>query len=137
MGPDYDFATHTRIKPDTVATPKPVLLVEGLLIFADPELASLFDIKFFVKTDDDIRIIRRIRRDVIDRGRTLDSVVQQYMTTVRPMHSKFVEPSKEVADMIIPEGYNNVALDMILSRLHCYVERSRRLNAWSSPARLG
>lgn len=135
--PEYDFATHTRVKSETVATPKPVLLVEGLLIFADPSLANLFDIKIFVKTDDDIRIIRRIRRDVLERGRTLDSVVQQYMSTVRPMHAKFVEPSKEVADMIIPEGYNNVALDMILNRLHNYVERSKKLNIWGGASRSG
>lgn len=132
MVPEYDFATHSRIKETVLATPKPVLLVEGLLIFADPALAELFDVKIFVKTDDDIRIIRRIRRDVMDRGRDLDSVVQQYMATVRPMHAKYVEPSKEFADMIIPEGYNNVALDMILNRLHNYVERSRRLNMSST-----
>lgn len=130
--PEYDFATHTRVTSDTVATPKPVLLVEGLLIFADPSLASLFDIKIFVKTDDDIRIIRRIRRDVLDRGRELDDIVAQYMATVRPMHAKFVEPSKEFADMIIPEGYNNVALDMILNRLHNYVERSRNMKLYGS-----
>lgn len=130
--PEYDFATHTRVTSDTVATPKPVLLVEGLLIFADPSLASLFDIKIFVKTDDDIRIIRRIRRDVLDRGRELDDIVAQYMATVRPMHAKFVEPSKEFADMIIPEGYNNVALDMILNRLHNYVQRSRNMKLYGS-----
>ena len=130
--PDYDFSTHTRVPSNEIALPRPVLLVEGLLIFANPELADLFDIKIYVHTDDDIRIIRRIQRDVNDRGRTLKSVVHQYMATVRPMHLKFVEPTRYFADMIIPEGYNNVALDMILNRLHQYCERSKKLVVWSN-----
>ncbi len=130
--PEYDFSTHTRGPSKEVALPRPVLLVEGLLIFANPELADLFDIKIYVHTDDDIRIIRRIQRDVNERGRTLNSVVQQYMATVRPMHLKFVEPTRYFADMIIPEGYNNVALDMILNRLHQYCQRSKKLLVWSS-----
>lgn len=130
--PDYDFATHTRVPSKEVALPRPVVLVEGLLIFQSEELADLFDIKIYVHTDDDIRIIRRIQRDVNERGRTLQSVVHQYMATVRPMHLKFVEPTRYFADMIIPEGYNNVALDMILNRLHQYCERSKKLVVWSS-----
>jgi uridine kinase len=98
--------------------PEPVILVEGILIFSERELRELFDVKIFVDADSDIRFMRRLMRDMKDRGRSLDSVVEQYMTTVRPMHLKFVEPSKRYADVIIPEGgHNQVALDMVVSRV--------------------
>ena len=98
--------------------PKPIILVEGILIFADRELADLMDIKIFVDTDADIRLARRIKRDIRDRGRTVDSVVDQWLTTVKPMYEAFVEPTKKRADIIVPEGGKNpVALEMILGRI--------------------
>ena len=102
------------------------LLVEGILIFAIPELLSLFDVKIFVDTDDDIRLIRRLQRDIYQRGRTTESVIEQYLTTVRPMHLEFVVPSRRNADIIIPEGgYNAVAMDMIVARVQSLLyERS-------------
>jgi uridine kinase len=98
--------------------PQPLILVEGILIFAEPRLRPLFDVKIFVDTDADIRFIRRLERDLIERGRTTESVITQYMNTVRPMHLEFVEPSKRYADVIIPEGgLNTVAVDMVVARL--------------------
>ena len=105
--------------------PQPIILVEGILIFSDPDLRELFDIKIFVDTDADLRFIRRLQRDIKERGRTAESVIQQYLTTVRPMHLKFVEPSKRYADVIIPEGgHNTVAIDMVSDRI-------RSMLAWS------
>ena len=116
--PVYDFTTHTRTKRTIHVTPQRVILVEGILIFADPGLRQLFDIKIFVDTDADIRFIRRLKRDISERGRTTESVINQYLNTVRPMHLEFVEPSKRYADVIIPEGgKNTVALDMITARI--------------------
>jgi uridine kinase len=116
--PVYDFKTHRRTDEVRRIEPHKVILVDGILIFAEPELRKLFDIKLFVDTDSDIRFIRRIRRDIHDRGRTFDSVVEQYETTVRPMHLEFVEPSKRYADLIIPEGgENTVALEFLFARL--------------------
>jgi uridine kinase len=116
--PVYDFAAYRRTDQTVLVTPQPVILVEGILIFAEPQLRKLFDVKIFVDTDADLRLIRRLQRDLTERGRTLDSVVQQYLSTVRPMHLEFVEPSKRFADVIIPEGGQNaVALDLIVSRL--------------------
>ena len=104
--------------------PAKVVLVEGILIFVDPVLRSLMDIKIFVDTDADVRILRRIVRDVKKRGRSLDSVVQQYLTTVKPMHEQFVEPSKRYADLIVPEGGKNaVALEMIIQRVKSHIEQ--------------
>ena len=104
--------------------PARVILVEGILIFVDPALRELMDIKLFVDTDADVRILRRIMRDVKKRGRSLDSVVQQYLTTVKPMHEQFVEPSKRYADLIVPEGDKNaVALDMIIQRVKSHMEQ--------------
>ena len=101
-----------------------MILVEGILIFVDPALRELMDIKLFVDTDADVRILRRIMRDVKKRGRSLDSVVQQYLTTVKPMHEQFVEPSKRYADLIVPEGDKNaVALDMIIQRVKSHMEQ--------------
>jgi uridine kinase len=116
--PVYDFATYTR-RPETVTVePASVILVDGILIFAEPELRGLMDIKVFVDTDADIRLIRRIQRDTRERGRTLSSVVFQYLDTVRPMDLEFVQPSRRYADIIIPGGgQNRVAIEMVVSRL--------------------
>ncbi|KAJ0395412.1 hypothetical protein P43SY_003836 [Pythium insidiosum] len=122
--PMYDFSTHSRCKETVTMQPNSVILVEGILIFADKDLASLMDIKIFVETAADIRLVRRMQRDMEERGRTAESVMSQYMKTVRPMHMMFVESSKRVADIIIPHGVNSVALDMILSRLHSFTLES-------------
>lgn len=116
--PVYDFATHLRLPQTVRVEPQHIILVEGILIFYETELRKLFDVKIFVDTDADIRFIRRLQRDISERGRTTDSVVHQYLETVRPMHMEFVEPSKRNADVIIPEGgFNAVALDMVVSRI--------------------
>ena len=116
--PVYDFSDHNRAKEVVEVKPAKVIIVEGILIFADETLRDLFDIKLFVDTDADVRILRRILRDVEERGRTLESVVTQYLTTVKPMHEQFVEPSKKYADIIIPEGgFNHVALSMVIHRI--------------------
>lgn len=116
--PVYDFANHVRTSRTEWADPRPVILVEGILILAVPAVRRLLDVKLFVDTDPDIRLIRRIRRDLDERGRTVESVVEQWMKTVRPMHLEFVEPSKRHADLIIPEGgFNTVALDLVISRI--------------------
>ena len=112
--PIYDFRTHTRLPATTKIEPKAIVIVEGILIFAEPRLLEQMDIKVFVDTPDDVRFIRRLQRDIAERGRTLDSVIEQYLATVRPMHMQFVEPSKRFADVIIPEGgYNLVSIDLI------------------------
>jgi uridine kinase len=116
--PIYDFHIHRRAPETRRIEPRRVVVVDGILIFAEPALRGLFDVKIFVDTDADVRLIRRIRRDVAERGRTVESVVQQYEMTVRPMHLEFVEPSKRWADLIIPEGgENTVALDFLFARL--------------------
>jgi len=116
--PIYDFKTDTRTSQTRRINPQPVILVEGILIFAEPRLRPLFDVKIFVDTDPDIRFIRRLERDIGERGRTTQSVIHQYLTTVRPMHLEFVEPSKRYADIIIPEGgLNTVAMDMVVARI--------------------
>lgn len=114
--PTYDYATHSR-KQDVKAIPRPIILIEGILILSDKDLRDLMDIKIFVDTDDDLRLIRRIQRDTGERGRSVNSVVTQYLTTVRPMHIAYVEPSKRNADIIIPVGLNSVALDLVVSKL--------------------
>jgi len=125
--PIYDFTTHSRTKETRKILPNPVILVEGILIFVDPKLRDLFDVKLFVDTDADIRLIRRIQRDIAERGRTLDSVLQQYQTTVRPMHLEFVEPSKRYADVIIPEGgHNVVALEMVIARIESLLRENQK-----------
>lgn len=117
--PVYDFTIHNRVKETVTVYPAKVIVVEGILIFENKALLDLFDIKVFIDTDADVRIIRRILRDVQERGRTLESVVNQYLTTVKLMHEQFVEPSKKNADIIVPEGgYNVVALDMLNQRIH-------------------
>ncbi len=116
--PVYDFKTHTRTQQTIRIDPKPVVMVEGILIFVEPVLRELFDIKIFVDTDADIRFIRRLQRDIAERGRTSESVIRQYLETVRPMHLEFVEPSKRYADVIIPEGgLNTVAMDILVARV--------------------
>ncbi|HEX7433111.1 MAG TPA: uridine kinase [Anaerolineaceae bacterium] len=116
--PIYDFTIHNRTNRTVHVEPKRVILVEGILIFAEPQLRPLFDVKIFVDTDADIRFIRRLQRDISERGRTTDSVIRQYLDTVRPMHLEFVEASKRYADVIIPEGgLNIVAMDMVTARI--------------------
>ena len=116
--PVYDFTTHTRTKQTVRVEPQRVIMVDGILIFAEPTLRALFDVKIFVDTDSDIRFIRRLKRDIAERGRTADSVIDQYLKTVRPMHMEFVENSKRYADVIIPEGgFNAVAMDMVSARI--------------------
>ena len=116
--PIYDFSTDRRTSQTFTVSPRPVILVEGILIFVEPELRKLFDVKIFVDTDTDLRLIRRLQRDITERGRTTESVIKQYQSTVRPMHLEFVEPSKRYADIIIPEGGHNVAaLDLVVARI--------------------
>jgi len=116
--PVYSFITYERTDQTVRVEPAPVIIVEGILILSEPHLRALLDIKLFVDTDPDVRFIRRLLRDVKERGRTLDSVVQQYLEVVRPMHLQFVEPTKRYADLIIPEGgLNQVAADLIVSRI--------------------
>ena len=116
--PIYDFRTHTRANETRSVEPRPIVIVEGILIFADPRLLEQMDIKVFVDTPDDIRFIRRLQRDIDERGRTLESVIEQYVGTVRPMHIQFVEPSKRYADVIIPEGgHNLVSIDLISGKI--------------------
>ena len=123
--PVYDFTVHNRSDETVTIVPKKVILVEGILIFADKALRNLMDIKIFVDTDADIRLCRRIKRDVNKRGRTLESVLTQYQTTVKPMHEKYVEPSKRYADLVVPEGGKNViALDMILGRIQRHLDKT-------------
>ena len=121
--PVYDFSQHNRSDETVRIVPRKVIIVEGILIFENEALRNLMDIKIFVDTDADIRICRRIKRDVTKRGRTLESVIQQYQTTVKPMHEKYVEPSKRYADIVVPEGGKNViALDMILGRIQRHLD---------------
>ena len=116
--PLYDFSTHSRTEQSFTVNPRGVIVVEGILIFADAALRTLFDVKIFVDTDADIRLIRRLERDITERSRTAESVIKQYQSTVRPMHLEFVEPSKRYADVIIPEGgFNAAALDMVVARI--------------------
>jgi uridine kinase len=117
--PVYDFVTHTR-SPQTVVVPAArVVVIDGILLFSDPRVRDLCDVKVFVDTDADIRLIRRIRRDMNKRGRPLDEILDQYVTTVQPMHLQFVEPTKRYADVIVPRGgHNTVAIEMIVAKIH-------------------
>ena len=125
--PIYDFVTHNRAKETVLVKPAKVIIVEGFLIFENPELRELMDIKIFVDTDADIRLIRRILRDVKERGRSLESVITQYEQTVKPMHEQFVEPSKKYADIIIPAGgHNEVAMSMLMDKMKSILARSGR-----------
>lgn len=125
--PIYDFVTHRRLTETTTIAPAPVVVVEGILIFADPRLNARYDIKVYVDTPPDIRVLRRIRRDIEHRGRTFDDVRRQYYATVRPMHYSFVEPTKFHADIIIPEGGNTrVAIDLLVRRIRQETDRRNR-----------
>lgn len=116
--PTYDYATHSRLPEVIRMEPRPVIILEGILVFALPRLRSLMDLKIFVDTDADIRFIRRLDRDIHERGRTVESIISQYTSTVRPMHLQFVEPSKRYADIIIPEGgHNDVGIDLITGKI--------------------
>ena len=116
--PVYDYVAHTRSQATIIQEPKEVIILEGILILEDERLRDLMDIKVYVDTDDDIRIIRRIKRDMEERGRTLDSVIEQYLTVVKPMYHQFIEPTKRYADIIVPEGgENHVAIDLITTKV--------------------
>ena len=120
--PVYSFVTHTRLNETITVKPAKVIIIEGVLLFENPELRDVMDIKVYVDTDSDIRLARRIERDVNERGRSLNSVLDQYINTVKPMHDRFVEPSRKYADVIIPEGgYNQVVLSMITDRLKTFL----------------
>lgn len=124
-GPKYDYKIHNRSRETQKILPNYVIIVEGILIFAQQELSDMFDEKIFVDTDADIRLIRRILRDTRERGRSLESVVTQYINTVKPMHEKYVEPTRKRADIVVPEGgENKVALSMISSRIERYLRES-------------
>jgi uridine kinase len=122
--PTYDFARHARRQTTDTAHPRQIVIVEGILIYSDAALRDLMDVKVFVDTDDDTRFIRRLQRDVAERGRTMDSVIDQYLNTVKPMHLEFVEPTKRYADIIIPRGgHNTVAIDMMLTLIRSMATR--------------
>lgn len=126
--PVYDFTNHRRTEETVMVEPAPIILVDGILIFTKRKLREMMDIKVFVDTDADVRFIRRLQRDMTERGRSLESVIEQYMETVRPMHLKFVEPSKRFADVIIPNGgMNQVAIDMVVSRLEAMLREPLNL----------
>jgi uridine kinase len=115
--PVYDYAKHARTDSTVVVPPAPIIIMEGILVLAIPAVRALCDIKIFVDTDADVRFIRRLRRDVAERGRTIDSVIEQYLATVRPMHLAFCEPSRRHADLILPEGRNDVALRLLTAKI--------------------
>lgn len=121
--PIYNYAIHTRAEESIVIDPKDVIILEGILVLEDARLRELMDIKLFVDTDADLRIIRRLMRDINERGRTIDSVIEQYLTVVRPMHNQFIEPTKRYADVIIPEGgQNEVAIDLMVTKIKTILE---------------
>ena len=123
--PNYDYTTYSRCKETTRIVPRKVILVEGILIFADPALSNLMDIRVFVDADADVRLARRVLRDTEKRGRTVRSVVEQWQNTVKPMHEKYVEPSKKNADIIVPQGGKNpVALDLIIGRIQRHLDEN-------------
>ena len=122
--PVYDFARHARTEETITVQPRRAIIVEGILIFTDPALRRLMDVKVFVDADDDTRFIRRLQRDLSERGRTVTSVIEQYLGTVKPMHLEFVEPSKRYADVIIPlGGHNAVAIDLLLTLIRSLAQR--------------
>lgn len=126
--PIYNYAEHTRSEETVIIEPKDVIIVEGILVLEDPELRDLMDIKLYVDTDADLRIIRRIMRDIAERGRTIDSVVDQYLSVVRPMHNEFIETTKKYADIIVPEGgHNKVAIDLMVTKIKTILENGTNL----------
>lgn len=126
--PMYDFEKHTR-KPESVrVNPTDIIILEGIMILVEPEIRNMLDIKIFVDTDADVRIVRRLQRDIKERGRTIDSVIEQYLGVVRPMHLQFIEPTKRYADLIIPEGgYNKVAIDIMATKVNEIVNSKKKL----------
>ncbi|UFJ38974.1 uridine kinase [Brevibacillus humidisoli] len=130
--PIYDFTQHTRSAERVLVEPKKVIILEGMLILEDERVRDLMDIKVFVDTDADVRILRRIQRDLRERGRTLESVIHQYLTVVRPMHLQFIEPTKRYADVIVPEGgYNQVALDLLSTKIRDILKEKQRIQSSS------
>lgn len=126
--PIYDFGNHNRKKDTEKVEPRDIVILEGILILSEKEIRDLLDIKIFVDTDSDVRVIRRILRDIKDRGRTLESVILQYMETVRPAHLQFVEPTKRYADIIIPEGgYNKVAIDILVTKINSILNENKNI----------
>ncbi|AYV67271.1 MULTISPECIES: uridine kinase [Niallia] len=126
--PVYNYAMHTRSDETILVEPKDVIIVEGILILEDESLRDLMDMKLFVDTDADLRIIRRLMRDIKERGRTIDSVIEQYVNVVRPMHNQFIEPTKRYADIIIPEGgHNHVAIDLMVTKIQTILEQKSLL----------
>lgn len=124
LKPIYNFKTHCREQHTELIEPRPVIIVEGILVLAEPELVERMDIKIYVDAADDIRLMRRIRRDIRERGRTIETILEQYERTVRPMHIEFVEPSKRKADVIIPRGgHNHVAIEMVLARIDVLLKK--------------
>ncbi len=133
--PVYSFIEHRRLEECILEEPRHVVIVEGILLFENPEVRNLLDIKVFVDTDADIRFARRLTRDIHERGRDIDSVVTQYLTTVKPMHEAFVEPTKRYADIIVPEGgMNEVATDMIVEKIHSILRRNSGAGTLESPS---
>ena len=126
--PVYDYALHTRSEQKITIEPKDVIILEGILVLEDERLRDLMDIKLFVDTDADLRIIRRLMRDINERGRTIESVIEQYLSVVRPMHNQFIEPTKRYADIIIPEGgHNEVAIDLMVTKIKTILEFGTKL----------
>lgn len=126
--PVYNYTLHTRSEETIIIEPKDVIILEGILVLEDARLRDLMDIKLFVDTDGDLRIIRRIMRDINERGRTIDSVIEQYLSVVRPMHNQFIEPTKRYADIIIPEGgHNEVAIDLMVTKIKTILEYGTEL----------
>ena len=126
--PVYDYKVHNRSKDTITVAPSKVIIVEGILIFENKELCDMMDVRVFVDTDSDIRLIRRLQRDVLERARSLESVINQYMNTVKPMHEQFVEPSKKNANIIIPEGgYNKTAMEMLQNHINSHLKRTADL----------
>ncbi|HUG43845.1 MAG TPA: uridine kinase [Acidobacteriota bacterium] len=122
QAPQYDFSSHRRMESTIEIEPRPVIILEGILVLAQKELRELIDIRAFVDAPDDVRFIRRLKRDLTERGRSLESVVKQYLDSVRPMHVSFVEPSRRHAHIILPGGSNQVAIDLLLSRIRAFLE---------------
>lgn len=134
--PQYDFTIHNRSEECTTVQPTDVIVLEGIFSLYDERLNDMMDLRVYVETDADVRILRRIRRDVIDRGRDLDGVIQQYLNTVKPMHEQFVEPTKKHADLIIPEGANRVAVNLLADKVHAEINgTTTELREASSPGR--
>ncbi len=121
VGPIYDFSIHTRSKETEVIKPTPIIILDGILIFANPKLRELFNLKIYAETDADERILRRLRRDIMERGRTIDSVIDQYITTVKPMHNIYVEPTKSMADIVVNGGRNESAISVVCARIESFL----------------